>query len=88
MRRFPGLSAPAFTSPVPFTAAGVGGHTNGLVREQLPKPTDFRTVDPAEVRRVQDALNDRPRRCLGYRTPAEAFREAQEAAPGLSISHT
>ncbi len=53
----------------------MSGHTNGLVREQLPKSTDFRTVDPAEVRKVRNALDNRPRRCLGCRTPAEAFRE-------------
>ncbi len=48
----------------------------------LNEHTDFRAIDPAEVRKVQEALNNRPRRCLGYRTPAEAFREAAEAAAG------
>ncbi len=71
-----------FARPYRSCDRGLNEHTNGLVREQLPKSTDFRTIDPAEVRRVQDALNNRPRRCLGYRTPAEAFREAAEAAAG------
>ncbi len=39
--------------------------------------TDFRTVTDATVQRVQDTLNDRPRKVLGDRTPAEAFGEAQ-----------
>ncbi len=78
MRRSPGVSAPTFTSPAPLTAAGVSGRTNGPAREQLPKPTDFRTTVPAEIRRVRDALNDRPRRCLvtGPRLSARAESRA------------
>ncbi len=61
MRRYPGLSAPTFTSPARTVhSSGVSRHTNGLVREQFPKPTDFRTAAPAKIRRVRDALNDRP----------------------------
>ncbi len=56
---------------------GPTGHTNGLVRGYLPKGTDFRKVADAEVRAVQDRLNARPRRVLGYLTPAEAFLRAR-----------
>jgi len=42
----------------------------------LPKGTDFRKVTDAEVRAVQDRTDARPRRCLGYLTPA-AFRRAR-----------
>ena len=52
---------------------GPTGRTNGLVRGYLPKGTDFRKVADAEVRAVQDRLNARPRKALGYLTPAEAF---------------
>ena len=60
-------------------------HTNGLVRQYFPKSTDLRTIGAQEVRRVQDRLNNRPRKSLGYRTPAEVFRralDAVEAPPG------
>ena len=64
---------------------GLNEHTNGLVRQYFPKSTDLRTIGAQEVRRVQDRLNNRPRKSLGYRTPAEVFRralDAVEAPPG------
>ena len=59
---------------------GLNEHTNGLVRQYFPKATDFTGVGAARVRQVQALLNGRPRRVLGYRTPAEVFGEALEAA--------
>ena len=50
---------------------GLNEHTNGLVRQYFPKATDFRKLDPAELERVETLLNNRPRKALGYRTPAE-----------------
>jgi len=52
---------------------GTNENTNGLIRQSFPKGIDFRTVTPHEVRRVENLLNNRPRACLGYRTPAEVF---------------
>jgi len=54
---------------------GTNENTNGLIRQYFPKGTDFRDVSPHEVRRVESLLNDRPRACLGFRTPAEVFFE-------------
>ncbi len=56
---------------------GTDEHVNGLVREWFPKGTDFRKVTDAEVQAVQDRLNARPRKALGYLTPSEAFHQAQ-----------
>ena len=39
----------------------------------LPKGRDFRQVSNAELRKVVEKLNDRPRERLGYRTPAQVF---------------
>ncbi len=39
--------------------------------------TDILTITDAEVMAVQDTLNDRPRKVLGYRTPAEALARVQ-----------
>lgn len=52
---------------------GTNENTNGLLRQFFPKGMDFRTVTPQEVRRVQDSINHRPRRCLGFQTPHEVF---------------
>jgi IS30 family transposase len=54
---------------------GTNENTNGLLRQYFPKGTDFRNVTPQELRRVEDLMNNRPRRCLGYQTPAEVFLE-------------
>ena len=56
------------------------GHTNGPVNDRVPKSTDFRKVDPADVRWVRDALNDRPRRVLGVQKPRDVFGEALAAS--------
>ena len=79
-----GLSAGFyFARPYHSWERGLNEHTNGLVRQYFPKATDFTEVGDARVRQVQALLNGRPRRVLGYRTPAEVFGEALEAA-GLS----
>ncbi len=52
---------------------GTNENTNGLLRQFFPKGMDFRTVTPQEVRRVQDLINHRPRRCLDFQTPHEVF---------------
>jgi len=51
-------------------------NTNGLVRQYFPKGTDFSTLTQQDVKVVQDKLNNRPRKCLGYKTPLEYGRVA------------
>jgi IS30 family transposase len=54
---------------------GTNENTNGLIRQYFPKGTDFRDVTHHDVREVERKLNSRPRKCLGFRTPAEVFFE-------------
>ncbi len=65
-----------FFLPRPCHSAerGLNEHTNGLLQGYFPKGTDFRKVTDGQVREVQDILNARPRKALGYMTPEEAFR--------------
>jgi IS30 family transposase len=56
---------------------GTNENTNGLIRQYFPKGTKFQEVSHAEVRHVENLLNDRPRACLGFRTPSEVFFEEQ-----------
>lgn len=50
---------------------GTNENTNGLIRQYFPKGTDFTRISHQAVARVERSLNERPRRRLGYRTPAE-----------------
>jgi IS30 family transposase len=54
---------------------GTNENTNGLIRPYFPKGTDFRDISHHEVRQVEKLLNNRPRACLGFRTPTEVFFE-------------
>ena len=50
---------------------GTVENMNRLLRQYLPKKTDFRKVSSEQLRQIEDSLNNRPRKCLGYRTPNE-----------------
>ena len=54
---------------------GTNENTNGLIRQYFPKGTDFRDISHCQVREAENKLNDRPRACLGFRTPREVFFE-------------
>ena len=48
-------------------------NTNGLVRQYLPKGMDLSLLTATQLQAIEAALNNRPRRVLGYRTPAEVL---------------
>lgn len=50
---------------------GSNENLNGLIRDFYPKGTNFNQVTDAEIARMQDLLNDRPRQTLGWATPRE-----------------
>ena len=62
-----------FASPYHSWERGSNENTNGLIRQYLPKGTNFATVPDTQIKSVEDALNSRPRKRLGYRTPLEAL---------------
>jgi IS30 family transposase len=62
-----------FADPYSPWQRGSNENTNGLLREYLPKGTDLSACTAAQLQAIQDELNDRPRKRLGYRTPREEF---------------
>jgi IS30 family transposase len=54
---------------------GTNENTNMLLRQYFPKGTDLSKYTKAQLKEVQDELNDRPRKALGWRTPHEKFSE-------------
>ena len=71
-----------FCAPYHSWEKGSVEHVNGLIRRFLPKGTNFTELEPGAITRIEKLLNNRPRKCLHYRTPYEVFREARGALPG------
>lgn len=62
-----------FAHPYHSWERGANENVNGLIRDYFPKKTDFTLVPDAEIAKVEYALNTRPRKRLGYRTPLEVW---------------
>lgn len=50
---------------------GTNENTNGLIRQYLPKKTDFAIISVEKIKWIELRLNSRPRKCLDYKTPLE-----------------
>lgn len=64
-----------FAHPASPWERGTNENTNRLIRDFFPKGTDFTKVTRNKIKWVQDCLNERPRKTLGYRTPFEVMQE-------------
>lgn len=64
-----------FAHPYHSWERGTNENTNGLIRWYFPKRTNFATISDDAIKAVEDALNNRPRKRLGWKTPLEAFNE-------------
>ncbi len=62
-----------FAHPYASWERGLNENTNGLIRQYFPKGHDFTTITLKEIQRVMNKLNNRPRKCLGMKTPNQVF---------------
>lgn len=60
---------------------GTNGNTDGLLRQYFPKGGDLRDFDANDLRDVEQRLNHRPRKILGWQTPAQVFASAVTPSP-------
>ena len=60
-----------FAKPYHSWERGTNENTNGLIRRLYPKQSSFASIREAELARIDRYLNDRPRKCLGWKTPRE-----------------
>jgi IS30 family transposase len=68
-----------FAHPYHSWERGTNENTNGLIRWYFPKGTDFGTISDEELARVEYAINTRPRKRLGWRTPLEVWSVALQS---------
>ena len=67
-----------FAAPYSSYQRGTNENTNGLIRRALPKGTNFEPLSQKQLDTIVDRINNRPKKCLGDRTPNEVFRKQRE----------
>jgi IS30 family transposase len=63
-----------FAHPYSSWERGTNENTNGLIRRYLPKGTDFNLIDQKKLIEIQEKLNNRPRKIIGFKTPKEIMQ--------------
>jgi IS30 family transposase len=67
-----------FAKPYHSWERGLNENTNGLVRQYFPKRIPFDKITDNALQCVAEKINNRPRKCLGYKTPFEVFSKSCE----------
>ena len=67
---------------------GTNENTNGLLRQYFPKGSDLSVYSADEISAVAEALNARPRKTLGWKTPAEALDQLLSSMKQTSVATT
>ncbi len=65
-----------FADPFASWQRGSNENFNGLLRQYIPKKRPLSTVTEEEIKMIQDQLNNRPRKRLGFKTPNEVFMQS------------
>lgn len=69
-----------FARPYHSWERGLNEHTNGLIRQYLPKGANLLDVPAKIIRAIQKRINSRPRNVLSFKTPSEVFCSALSVA--------
>ncbi len=64
-----------FANPYHSWERGANENLNGLIRQYIPKKTDFSKLTDEFIQKIEDKLNDRPRKRYGYLSPQEMFNQ-------------
>lgn len=77
-----------FAAPRSPWERGANENTNGLVRQYFPKGTDLSRWTAQEIQAVAHALNNRPRKTLGWKTPTDALNDYLKSGRQPSVATT
>lgn len=71
----------------PYHSWEKGGveYTNKLIRQYVPKGSDVSQYSDEYIQSIQDKLNNRPRKCLGYKTPLEVMEENRQLKREIGV---
>jgi len=69
-----------FCHPYSSWERGANEYTNGLIRQYIPKGTSFENITQKDIQKIEDKLNNRPRKSLNWRTPNEVFYGLKKVA--------
>ena len=72
-----------FANPYHSWERGRNENTNGLIRDFLPKGTDFKKLTKRDIVEIANLINNRPRKRLEWKTPLEVYRSQGVALEGL-----
>lgn len=69
-----------FAKPYASYQRGANENVNRLIRQYFPKKTDFAKISDARIKLVENELNNRPRKCFGFKTPIHIFEKLNQVA--------
>jgi transposase, IS30 family len=75
-----------FCHPYSSWERGLNENTNGLIRQFFPKHMKFDTITDEQIKLVEDNLNNRPRKSLGYKSPNEVFFKELEQLTRVALT--
>lgn len=75
-----------FCHPYRSCERGLNENTNGLIRQYFPKKTEFDKITDEDIKTVEEKLNNRPRKTLGYQTPNEVYFKEQEQLRKVALA--
>jgi len=74
-----------FAKPYHAWQRGLSEHTNGLVRQYIPKKTDLNTISDEDVQIIEKLINNRPRAVLNFKTPMEIYQDRAGKDPTVAL---
>lgn len=74
-----------FATPYHSWERGLNENTNGLIRQFIPKKQNLKELDEKVIEAVQENLNNRPRKSLGFLTPIEFYQAADKKTKSVAF---